>query len=88
MSSQEDPEARFRTYGKDFGKRYILHDLVDSAPRVRVRSAEDRARDQLADLAVLNERLAGAEGECHALLVWRPLKTRCPTLHSHAPVLD
>lgn len=32
--------------------------------QVRVRTSQDRARDQLADLAVLNERLAGrAEGE-------------------------
>lgn len=32
--------------------------------QVRVRTSHDRARDQLADLAVLNERLAGrAEGE-------------------------
>lgn len=31
---------------------------LDSAPRVRVRTAADRARLQLADLAVLNERLA------------------------------
>jgi chlorophyllide a oxygenase len=33
---------------------------MDAAPRVRVRSAADRARDQLGDLAVLNARLAGA----------------------------
>lgn len=32
--------------------------MVDSAPRIRVRRAHDRARDQLADLAVVNTRLA------------------------------
>lgn len=31
---------------------------MENAPRIRVRRAHDRARDQLADLAVLNERLA------------------------------
>ena len=31
---------------------------IDAAPRVRVRTAADKARLQLADLAVLNERLA------------------------------
>ena len=44
-------------YGRNFGKRYLI-DVVDAAPRIRVRRAHDRARDQLADLAVLNERLA------------------------------
>jgi chlorophyllide a oxygenase len=32
---------------------------METAPRVRVRTSRDRARDQIADLAVLNERLAG-----------------------------
>lgn len=50
-----------RQYGKDFGKRYFLHDLVEAVPRVRVRTAEERAMDQLADLAALNERLAGGQ---------------------------
>jgi chlorophyllide a oxygenase len=35
--------------------------VIESAPRVRVRTSADRARDQLADLAVLNERLAGKD---------------------------
>lgn len=39
-----------------------MADLVESVPRVRVRTSQDRARDQLADLAVLNERLAGKDG--------------------------
>jgi hypothetical protein len=34
---------------------------VEAAPRVRVRSAADKARDQLADLAVVNARLAGSD---------------------------
>lgn len=50
------------SYGKHFGQGYFLADLVDSVPRVRVRTSQDRARDQLADLAVLNERLAGRDG--------------------------
>lgn len=37
----------------------MFQDVVESAPRVRVRQARDRAKDQLADLAVLNSRLAG-----------------------------
>ena len=35
---------------------------IESAPRLRVRTAADRARLQLADLAVLNERLAKLDG--------------------------
>lgn len=35
-----------------------MQGLMDSAPQIRVRRAADRARDQLADLAVLNTRLA------------------------------
>eukprot|EP00890_Picochlorum_soloecismus_P006815 jgi/Picsp_1/959/NSC_04443-R1_chlorophyll a oxygenase len=35
----------------------FFQNVVDTAPRIRVRRATDRARDQLADLAVLNERL-------------------------------
>ncbi|PSC70793.1 chlorophyllide a oxygenase [Micractinium conductrix] len=54
-----DPEARFKQYGKDFGGNFLLQGVMESAPRVRVRTSADRARDQLADLAVLNERLAG-----------------------------
>jgi len=36
---------------------------MDTAPQIRVRRAHDRARDQLADLAVLNERLAFGDEE-------------------------
>ena len=50
-----------RRYGAHFGQRFFLRDLVESAPRVRTRCAADRARDQLADLAVLNARLAGGD---------------------------
>ena len=58
-----------RRYGPYFGQQPTypsvgvgqqqLQDMMESVPRVRVRTAADRARDQLADLAVLNERLAG-----------------------------
>ena len=37
-------------------------ELVSAAPRVRTRNSRDRQQDQLADLAVLNERLAGDAG--------------------------
>eukprot|EP00887_Chlorella_sp_A99_P007345 scaffold2.g7345.t1 len=53
-----DPEAKFRTYGKHFGK---WPKFLEDAPRVRVRSAADKARSQLADLAVVNERLSGSD---------------------------
>jgi chlorophyllide a oxygenase len=35
---------------------------IEEAPRVRVRSVEDRMLDELLELAVLNERLAGSSG--------------------------
>ena len=52
------PLPRPHRYGRDFGKQFLLQDVVDSAPRIRVRRAQDRALDQLADLVVLNERLS------------------------------
>jgi hypothetical protein len=59
----EDPENRFRRYGKDFGKKgYYFendNDWLHRAPQVRIRLAGDRAKDQIGELAVLNERLAG-----------------------------
>ncbi len=48
--------------GKDFGGGNYIVELVSAAPRVRTRSSRDRQQDQLADLAVLNERLAGDAG--------------------------
>jgi nitrite reductase/ring-hydroxylating ferredoxin subunit len=54
-----DPEAKFRRFGRHFGGRFWLSDLVDSAPRVRVRTSASRQRSELLELAVLNERLAG-----------------------------
>ena len=54
-----DPEARFGRFGRHFGGRFWLSDLVESAPRVRVRTSASRARAELLELAVLNERLAG-----------------------------
>lgn len=52
---------RCRRYGKDYGGKYLV-ELVNTAPRVRVRNSQDRAHKQLVDLAVLNERLAGDKG--------------------------
>ena len=46
-----DPEAKFKRYGAHFG----------AAPRVRRRQSSDRQKALLAELALLNERLAGKE---------------------------
>ncbi|KIY95496.1 chlorophyll a oxygenase [Monoraphidium neglectum] len=54
-----DPEAKYQRFGPFFGGRFSLSDLVDAAPRVRVRTTASRARNELLELAVLNERLAG-----------------------------
>ena len=73
-------------FGKDFGGNYIV-ELVSAAPRVRIRSSRDRQQDQLADLAVLNERLAGDAGLVRPWEVCTPVPTgsvstpRFATLH-------
>jgi chlorophyllide a oxygenase len=54
-----DPEAKLRTYGPFFGKIFKLPSWLDEAPRVRVRTISQRAKDDLVELAVLNERLHG-----------------------------
>jgi chlorophyllide a oxygenase len=54
-----DPESRFRRYGRDFGGNYLI-ELVAGVTQMRVMRVSDRQKDQLADLAVLNERLSGA----------------------------
>lgn len=54
-----DPEARLRRYGAWFGKTFKLPSWLDEAPRVRVRTISQRAKDDLVELAVLNERLSG-----------------------------
>lgn len=57
-----DPEAKFRRYGKFFGGNYwVAKDFLNSAPRVRFRKSVDRGVDQLSELAILNERLAGGK---------------------------
>lgn len=58
-----DPEAKFKRYGAHFGARYSidLSDLMGRAPRIRVRNASDRQKNLLAELTLLNERLAGNE---------------------------
>lgn len=61
-SNLPDPEAKFRRYGKFFGGNYwFARDFLDSAPRVRFRKSVDRGVDQLSELAILNERLAGGK---------------------------
>ena len=58
-----DPEAKFKRYGAHFGGKYSLDlgHLVGAAPRVRRRQSSDRQKALLAELALLNERLAGKE---------------------------
>ncbi|KXZ55126.1 hypothetical protein GPECTOR_3g278 [Gonium pectorale] len=56
----EDPEQKFRRYGKHFGGIHKLNlDWLEAVPRVRVRTKDSRQLDELLELAVLNERLAG-----------------------------
>lgn len=58
----EDPEKPFRQFGPKFGGRYTLSNpmrWLNEAPRVRVRSPEDRKLEELLEVAVLNERLSG-----------------------------
>ncbi|KAL6760398.1 chloroplast chlorophyllide a oxygenase precursor [Haematococcus lacustris] len=56
-----DPEQKFRHYGPSFGKKYSLPPAawLQQAPRVRMRSVEDRKLDDLLELVVLNERISG-----------------------------
>ncbi len=54
-----DPEAKLRSYGAWFGKTFKLPSWIDEAPRVRVRTISQRAKDDLVELAVLNARLNG-----------------------------
>ena len=58
-----DPEAKFKRYGAHFGAKYNidLNELMGTVPRVRMRQSTDRQKSQLADLALVNERLAGNE---------------------------
>ncbi len=58
-----DPEAKFRRYGAHFGGRYNLdlNELMGTVPRVRMRQSSDRQKSLLAELALVNERLAGKE---------------------------
>lgn len=58
-----DPEAKFKRYGAHFGGKYSLDlgELMDAAPRVRIRQSSDRQKALLAELALVNERLAGKE---------------------------
>lgn len=57
-----DPEAKFRRYGKDFGKGFFLYpEWLRNVPRVRVRTSASRPLDTLLEVAVLNERLKGTD---------------------------
>ncbi|GAX84141.1 hypothetical protein CEUSTIGMA_g11564.t1 [Chlamydomonas eustigma] len=56
----KDPDAKFKRYGNFFGGGYKwTSDWLKDVPRVRVRTAESRKMNEMLDLAVLNERLAG-----------------------------
>ncbi|PNH08700.1 Chlorophyllide a oxygenase, chloroplastic, partial [Tetrabaena socialis] len=57
----QDPEAKYRRYGKHFGgiKTLNLESFWEAVPRVRVRTQDSRQLDELVELAVLNERLSG-----------------------------
>lgn len=56
-----DPEEKYRRYGSFFGKKYFLDlgSVFGPWTRVKSRRTVDRQIDQLVDLAVVNERLAG-----------------------------
>ncbi len=56
-----DPQAKFFRYGKFFGGGYKLDaDWLKDVPQVRVRNSESRKMEEILELAVLNERLAGS----------------------------
>jgi chlorophyllide a oxygenase len=56
----KDPDAKFKHYGNFFGGGYKwTSEWLKDVPRVRVRTAESRKMNEMLDLAVLNERLAG-----------------------------
>lgn len=57
-----DPEAKLRRYGRHFGQNFKINmeEWMDAAPRVRVRKAAQRPVNDILELAVLNERLAGS----------------------------
>lgn len=58
-----DPEAKFKRYGAHFGAKYSLDftELMGNVPRVRMRQSSDRQKSLLAELALVNERLAGKQ---------------------------
>lgn len=60
----EQPQHRsfpfFRRYGKNFGKSFIfVPTWLNNVPRMRVRTAGERALEELLELVVANERLDG-----------------------------
>ncbi|GIL85233.1 hypothetical protein Vretimale_10723 [Volvox reticuliferus] len=73
----EDPEAKFRRYGKDFGGIHELNlDWLGAVPRVRNRTKDPRQLDELLELAVLNERLADRMEPCEARQMLEYLRKR------------
>jgi hypothetical protein len=61
-TSSNDPEAKFRRYGPAFGQPGFRLDpmqWLNAAPRVRIRTEESRKMEDLMELVLLNERLAG-----------------------------
>lgn len=46
-----------RRYGRDFGGHFLI-ELVEGVTQMRPQPPAERQKDQLADLAVLNERLS------------------------------
>uniref|UniRef100_A0A7S0RR27 Rieske domain-containing protein n=1 Tax=Chlamydomonas leiostraca TaxID=1034604 RepID=A0A7S0RR27_9CHLO len=62
LKDLKDPESKFRRFGPNFGARYKIDapmQWLEDAPRVRVRSMEDRKLEELLEVAVLNARLSG-----------------------------
>ena len=55
----EDPEAKYKRYGPWSGQSFKLPSFWSESPRVRVRTNDSRARDDLLEIAMLNERLSG-----------------------------
>ena len=73
-----DPESRYKRYGKFFGGGYKWTNLLQDVPRVRVRTSETRRMNELLDLAVLNERLAGRlePWEARSKLEWLKMRNK------------
>jgi len=58
----QDKPSEVESHSSSDSHPLYIRDVVASAPQIRVRRATDRAKEQLADLAVLNERLRMVDG--------------------------